>query len=158
MARLLTPAVNGDQLLVTLDNEKLTAIAKEMAVPVAEARKNAMLSQAMSQMRQITMACVMYANENKGKWPDDLKALAKYLGGNKQIMTNPLHPELTPGFIYLKPGNARGGSPWEKMVLYAAHKDFGAGVCALKREPPKTRAIPTGIRHARLRVIVNTTL
>src|SRR5205823_5799762 len=83
----------------------------------------------MSNMRQITMACMMYAAENKGKWPEDLKALDKYLRNNvKQVMTNLLQPELVPGFIYIKPANPRAGAN-EKMVLYAAHKEFGSGVC-----------------------------
>jgi hypothetical protein len=132
MAKLLTPEVKNDQLVLTANNDKLMAIAKELAIPMAAARQQAVQAVTMSNMRQILMCCQMYANENKGKYPDDLKGIEKYLRGNvKQVMTNPAHPELDPAFVYLKPGNAAGRAgqqAWERAVLYAAHKEFGAGV------------------------------
>jgi prepilin-type processing-associated H-X9-DG protein len=51
-----------------------------MGLPrMANARQSAQRVACMSNMRQIAMACNMYAADNKGKLPDKLGALTQYL-------------------------------------------------------------------------------
>ena len=117
LAKMLTPQVNGSDLVLTADNAKLLAIAKEVGPQVMEARRQAMLAQSLSLERQIVMACQMYANDHKGIWPDDLKATQKYIR----------NPRMLSGFVYLKP-TAPTNRPSETPVLYESHKEFGSGV------------------------------
>jgi prepilin-type processing-associated H-X9-DG protein len=126
-AKLITPTLTNDQLVLTADKAKLIAVVKEMIPSLRRAREAANRVASMSNMRQILMGCVMYANDNNGKWPDDLKGIAKYVP-NPVVMKNPHHPDLNPAFIYLKPKNIRGGNPGQMMVLYESHKNFGDGI------------------------------
>lgn len=129
-AKLLTPQVKNDQVTLNFDNARLMNVAKELTIPLAQSRQNAIRAQTMSNMRQILMACQMFAAENKGKLPKDLKSLDKYLGANvKRVMTNPLNPTTDPGFIYIPLPDLRMPNAGQTVMLYAAHKEFGQGVC-----------------------------
>lgn len=59
------------------------------------ARLNAQRVAGMSNLRQIGVAMMMYANENKGYLPPDLATLAadKYLGANPQVFIRPGSPD-----------------------------------------------------------------
>ena len=119
MAKLLTPTVNNDQIVATADNDKLTAIAKEMAPVFAEGHKRAQASMVMSTERQFLMGCIMYANTNKGKWPDDLKQIKQFVPNVEQMLTNPNHPDLKPGYVYIKPSSMKNAS--QTLVIYESH-------------------------------------
>lgn len=59
-------------------------------IPALErARESARQTACMSQMRQLGMGIMMYANDHKGQLPPDLGALLPYLGGNALIMICP---------------------------------------------------------------------
>ena len=62
MAKLLTPAMNNDQVVLAADKVKLLAIAKELGPQIAEARKHAMIAKSMSNEKEILVACLMYWN------------------------------------------------------------------------------------------------
>ena len=128
---LITPSVAGDQVVLTLDNDKLMAMAKELQPAIVEARSHARRIAGASNIRQLLMACQMYMAEHKGQWPDDLKATEKYLGGAAgaaNVMKNPARPEMNPAYVYVKPAVVPVPKPAETVVVYEAHKDFGAGV------------------------------
>jgi hypothetical protein len=128
IAQMITPTLAGSQLTVTADKAKIVAFTKELVTPMREARRHAQRVAAMSNMRQILMACQMYSAENKGKFPEDLKALGKYLNNNAQVMKNPARPDVNPPFIYIKPASQRGNTS-QRVVLYESHKEFGTGIC-----------------------------
>jgi prepilin-type processing-associated H-X9-DG protein len=128
---LLTPTVQNDQLILELKEAQLMTVASALAGPLHEARLQAMRVQSMSNIRQILLACHMYAADNQGQWPDDLTGLEKYFGAGEQakrIMTNPLRPEVKPAYVYLKPADPGGADAASKAVLYESHTDFGRGV------------------------------
>ncbi len=126
---LITPSVQGDQVVLALDNDKLMAMAKELQPAVVAARNQAQHVAGASNVRQLLMACHMYMAEHKGQWPDDLKATEKYLGASAaMVMKNPSRPEMNPAFVYVKPAVVPVPRPAETVVVYEAHKDFGAGV------------------------------
>jgi prepilin-type processing-associated H-X9-DG protein len=131
---LLTPQVQGSQLVLALDAKQLNQVAVAMREPLMRARQTAMRVQSASNIRQMLQACLLHANENKGQYPADLKALeaamAKFMPEPamvKRIMTNPAKPEIQPAYVYIKPakGNA---APAETVVIYESHKDFGDGI------------------------------
>jgi prepilin-type processing-associated H-X9-DG protein len=131
--KLLAPTIQGDQVLISLDEKQLVALAGEMKGPLALSKEQALRVRAMSNMRQILMACIMYNNDNK-KWPEDLKSLEKYLprmaaggGGKNPLLTDPRHPDADPAFIYCKPAEPIL-QPAEAVVLYESHNDFTGGV------------------------------
>jgi prepilin-type processing-associated H-X9-DG protein len=129
---LLTPQVQGSQLVTSLDAKQMNELAVAMREPVARARQQAMRVRSMSNMRQILMTCMMSMNENKGQWPADMKALeaavAKYARGQnaKMILANPNRPGVAPAYVYIKPAQKQPDP--QTVVLYESHKEFGEGV------------------------------
>jgi prepilin-type processing-associated H-X9-DG protein len=67
--------LGGEQSLATVVVPGLAAVALPA---VANARRQAMMMQNMSNLRQIGVATIMYANENKGNLPPDLGATLQY--------------------------------------------------------------------------------
>ena len=77
-----------------------------------------------SNMKQILLACIMYAQDNKDQWPDSLQDLTpRRLAGDTLI--NPGQPERENGYIYIKPSTPI--SP-QQVVLYEAHDSWGDGI------------------------------
>jgi len=129
---LLTPQAQGSQLVLNLDAKQANEVAAALREPLARARQVALRVQSSSNIRQILQACLLYANENKGKYPDDMKALqaamAKFNPGMvKRVMTNPAHPEIQPAYVYIKPAKGNAATA-ETVVIYESHKDFGNGI------------------------------
>jgi hypothetical protein len=87
---------------------------------LAQARKQALIVQSMSNMRQLVMGCTIYAEDNKGEWPDNLDLItAKYLGGRKDLLADPQHPEMKSAYTYIKPSKAQmNQKPSQTIVLY----------------------------------------
>ena len=132
---LITPHAQGSQLVANLDAKQVNLLAVAMKEPLARSRQVAMRVQSASNIRQLLQTCLLFANENKGKYPEDFKALQaaipKYMGANPQnaqrVLTNPRHPEIQPGYVYIKPPKGNAASA-ETVVIYESHKDFGDGI------------------------------
>ena len=119
----MKPRAEGDRLLLTLDDPGLRQMAGAfLAGPLRQARANAQWVMSASNMRQILLVCHMWANENNGQWPDDLrpddlaKALKKY-ELPATVMDNPLKPGT--GYTYVKPP-AKVENPSALIVLHDA--------------------------------------
>jgi len=126
---LALPAVQNDQLILDLDNAKAVKLAHQMATIFKMQRQQTQRVASMNNMRQLVMGCIMYSNDHKGTWPDKLDAIDKYVGMKKdQLLTNPMHPDLKPGFVYVKPANSN--NPSRTMVLYESHTKWEGGVNA----------------------------
>ena len=144
-AKIIAPTLQGDRVVIALDEKQLVALAGEMRGPLTLSKEQALRVRTMSNMRQILVACIMYHNDNS-KWPDDLKSLTKYLngggggapvgapgpggagpGGKNAVLINPRRPDAEPGFIYCKPAEPIL-QPAETVVMYESHKDFADGV------------------------------
>jgi len=131
---LLTPQAQGSQLVLGLDAKQLNQLAVAMREPLMRGRVAALRVQSASNIRQLLQGCLLYSNENKGKYPANLKELEKSMAGfiddPKQlqaIFTNPRKPDVKPAYVYIAPakGNA---APADVVVIYESHKDFGDGV------------------------------
>src|SRR5439155_10783394 len=129
MVQLLTPVARGDQVLLTLDDKQLIALATELKGPLEFQKQRALAVRSAGNIRQVLMACIMYSNDHKGQWPDDFKAMDNYFRGPqaKEVLTNSAKPDLKPAYVYLKP-QLPLAEPYKVMVVYESHTDFGGGV------------------------------
>jgi hypothetical protein len=113
----LTPKREGDRLVVSLDDARLREAGTLLSTTLVRARTQAQQVQSISQMKQLVLACHMWANEHKREWPDDLAAAAKAYDVPKQMLVNPARPKS--GYTYLKPPkDAKDGGT--RIVLYEA--------------------------------------
>lgn len=80
--------------------------------------------QSASNMKQILLSCIMYAQEHENQWPDSLQDLTNY-GLTRDTLNNPRQPERENGYIYIKPSTPI--LP-QQVVLYEAHDSWGNGI------------------------------
>jgi prepilin-type processing-associated H-X9-DG protein len=128
---LLTPQVQGSQLVTSLDTKDIKQAAVAMKEPLGRARQVALRVRSASNIRQILQVCMLHSNDNKGVWPADMKELeksmAKFGGPNsKQVLTNPQKPTVQPAYVYIKPAKKQPDP--QTVVVYESHKDFGDGI------------------------------
>ena len=131
---LLTPQPQGSQLVLSLDARQLNELAVAMREPLMRGRMAALRVQSASNIRQLLQGCLLYANDNKGKYPANLQELEKSMlaympepAQIKQILTNPARPEQKPAYVYIAPAQGFKAGP-DVVVIYESHKDFGDGV------------------------------
>ena len=131
---LLTPRVQGSQLVLALDAKQINQVAVAMREPLMRGRQAALRVQSASNIRQILQSCLLYANENKGQYPADMKELEKAMAQwmpepamVKRVLTNPRQPDVKPAYVYIKPAEGVK-APAETVVIYESHKDFGDGI------------------------------
>lgn len=98
----IIPKVEGDRLVLSLDEQGLAALVDGLAPALAAAREHARLQQSSSHVRQIVMACMLYANDNKNQWPDTLEQVIPRYGGHN-LLINPRRPDEKIGYVYHKP-------------------------------------------------------
>lgn len=81
-------------------------------------------SQTASNMRQILLTCLVYAQDHEGRWPDSLKDLTQR-GLAKDTLNNPRQPEREIGYVYVKPRTPLSPS---QIVLYEKYDSWGDGI------------------------------
>lgn len=126
---ILKPTVAGDHLTIKMNSDQVNTLVDKVMIPVvARARVQAQAAMSMSNMRQILMACIMYSNDHKGVWPDqiDLATLKEY-GIDERTFTNPRQVQRKDGYVYVKPAKDPKNAA-EAMVIYEAFDQFGMGV------------------------------
>ena len=134
MVTLLTPQAQGNQLLLSLDGNQLNQLAVAMREPLMRGRQAALRVQSASNIRQMLQGCMLYANENKGKYPPTLQELEKSMAAimedakrMQQVFTNPTKPDVKPGYVYVPPAQGFKATP-DTVVIYESHKDFADGI------------------------------
>jgi prepilin-type processing-associated H-X9-DG protein len=131
---LLTPHVEGRQLVLALDAKQINELAVAMREPLARGRQAALRVKSASNIRQLIQTCLLYSNDNRGKYPPNLqeleKAMVQWMPEPKQvkdILTNPARPDVKPAYVYIPPAKGNAAPP-ETVVIYESHKDFGDGI------------------------------
>jgi len=81
-------------------------------------------SQTQSNMMEILRNCLVYTQENEGKWPDSLQDLTQY-GLSKDTLNNPRYPKREIGYVYLKLSKPLSPS---QVVLYEVYDSWGDGI------------------------------
>lgn len=115
------------RLTVSLDKAGASAVLGALVQPLAAARERANRVRSASNMRMILQGVMLYANDHKGAWPDDLKVLIKEADLNPVVFRNPRNPEADPAYVYLKPADPAKG-PGDLIVLYEDPKTVTEGV------------------------------
>lgn len=113
----LKPKQAGDRLELTLDAATFERIGVTVVGgPVQQQRDAARRQASASNLRQLSLVCIMWADEHKGEWPDKLEdAAKKYVAGGK-VFDNPSHPGT--GYTYVKPPARPKKGPAEVVVIY----------------------------------------
>ncbi|MDB5171518.1 MAG: hypothetical protein JWN51_291, partial [Phycisphaerales bacterium] len=129
LAGLAAPQVEGNRLVVTLDAaNKSKELASAVLIPsLMRARQTAERVRSASNLRQLLLGAIMYANENKNAWPDKLEQIKPYMGDEKlfkAVMINPIRPEQTPGYTYRKPA---GQGSARTIVMHETYTQWPAG-------------------------------
>jgi hypothetical protein len=104
----------GDRLVLAMDDAKLSDLAGVISSGMVMARGNALRVKSMSHMRQLILECVLWANDHKNEWPDDLAAAAKAYGAG-DTLKNPRGGKS--GYKYVKPARDAKNSN-ERIVIY----------------------------------------
>ena len=94
-------------------------LAAPMIQSFVQARKSVETVKSQSNIRQLLMTCVMFANDNKGVWPASLQDAAEAAGlGGMQfnlILTNPRSAAAGAGYVYVQPPKLAGA---DRVVIY----------------------------------------
>jgi prepilin-type processing-associated H-X9-DG protein len=112
----LAPKTEGDRLVLLLDKEGLDKLSGTVAAAMVRARDIATRVQSSSNIRQLLQTCMLWANENRGNWPDELPAAMKAFDLPPQVAVNPAMPKT--GYTYVKPDKAEKNP--NRMVIYEA--------------------------------------
>ena len=132
---IVTPTVVGDKLVLALDQPAMESVTALGMPALFAAREQARRAQSASNLRQLALCVIMYANDNKGRLPEKFPAdLAPYLGGDaalNAVLVNPSRPGKTPGYVFVVPEGAKQltdvRKPAETIVLYEAYEAWPAG-------------------------------
>ncbi len=134
IVKAVSPEVVGDQLKVSLDTPKIQDLARKVGPAIHRARGQAVRVQSASNLRQITVGVMMYANEHKGELPKDLQAdLKPYLGTPEyiqQLFTNPQQPDRKPGYVYVRPADkiTQVKATAQTVLAYESFDKWGEGI------------------------------
>lgn len=124
MVQILAPRLETQRMIVEVKTEQVPQLVTTVVPALMRAREHAKEVMSMSNMRQLLMGVVMYANEHRNAYPDKLEDVAKYMGGPQMIqrlMTNPVRPQQQPGYVYIKPKTEAGkpvANASETAILY----------------------------------------
>ncbi len=113
-------------VVLTLETDTL----QQFLPLVLATQRKATHVQSVSNMKQIVLACTLYANDHQDIWPADLKIVAKQYSLKDQAFINPLDPTRKDPYVYLEPKTKRRVTPPTDIILYEAHEDTAIDVAA----------------------------
>jgi len=110
----------GSGMEVGLRSVAVAGVGAGVALPaITRARTQARRVSSMSNLKQMALAVIMYAEDNDGKCPPDLEAVKPY-GVDDRVLQSPRKPNgfSGPSYIYI-PGLSRNiQGPAETIVVY----------------------------------------
>jgi len=98
-----------------------TAVGLGVAMPaLARAKSQAKRTVSMSNLKQLTLATIMYADDNDGNFPENFDQIKEYAGDSK-VLESPMKPKdfNGPSYIYVQGhSNKAGTSPAKDIIIY----------------------------------------
>ena len=91
-----------------------------MMPALARAKSQARRVVSISNLRQLSLASILYAEDHNGTLPENFKQMEKYIGTSK-VLESPLKPKDFNGPSYiLIPGHSTksGGQSWKTIIIY----------------------------------------
>jgi len=122
----VTPTVKADRLELMLTPQQTEVLIQDILKPMfVVLRIEAELTQSVSHMRQILVACNSYANDHQGQWPETLQVLVEAQKLDVKLLNNPRCPERKVGYVYIPPGpNRKKFFVDQHIVLYELYDEW----------------------------------
>jgi len=116
---------------IALPKEHLTEIITAFQPPFGEAREQGKRAVSLNNLKQITLASIMYADDHAGKFPDNLEQLYPY-HRNPKILESPRKPKdfIGPSYIYVAGLNLRMRDVPRIIIFYENPVFCSDGICA----------------------------
>lgn len=134
MLASLKPRLQGDRITIDLSPDDTQKLATTVAGAMIGARTAALRTVVMSNLRQLSVGVIMYANDHQGALPKDLGSdLDKYLGANsKQLWIDPLRPNDTKPYVYIRLADKLSdvNQPASAIMIYENHTTWDSGINA----------------------------
>ena len=105
IAGLRPKADEAHRLTLSIDGTTAGgAFGEGVVAGLKNARENARMAQAANHVRQLLLACLMYASDRNGEWPESFQQLVdlKYLD-RPDILKNPRSEGGAGSFVYVRP-------------------------------------------------------
>lgn len=115
----VTPSVKADRLELVLTSRQTETLIQDILKPMfVVLRIEERLRKSRRQMKQILLACIIYAEDHQDQWPETLQILVEAQKLDAKLLVNPRIPPRKVGYVYLKPGPNRKKFPAAHIVLY----------------------------------------
>jgi hypothetical protein len=90
-----------------------------MMPALSKARNQARGAVSMSNLRQLSIAAIIYADENNGSFPENFEQINKYIGSSK-VLESPLKPKnfTGPCYIYVQGHSKKTVDPARSIIIY----------------------------------------
>jgi prepilin-type processing-associated H-X9-DG protein len=126
--KLLRPTLAGDRLTLSMDTPAADRLFAALKPALEKARATAKATQSASNLRQIGMAVMMYANDNQGALPANFAALTPNYLPTDEVFANPRDPARgKQAYVYVKPAEAKLNDvkdASQRVLAYEAHDAF----------------------------------
>ncbi|MBC7783037.1 MAG: hypothetical protein H7144_04285 [Burkholderiales bacterium] len=120
----LRPEAKDQRLTVTLDKRLTSTLIGQGVFGMRMAQQQSTRVQSATHIRQITMAIHLHSASNGGALPATMEDLKTQLGPNfATLMINPDAPNQKPGYIYVKPVEAKINlikNTGQRLLVYEA--------------------------------------
>lgn len=121
--------VQADRVRIDVDSKQSIALAAQIGRSMRTARQVAARQRSVSNIRQLMLGCIMYANNVKGShFPDTLDQMLREQDISPQVLINPTRPQEKPGYVYVKPPEPASQPPADRLVMYEKFDDFDGGI------------------------------
>jgi len=125
---IITPQVKDNQLTIEISPEQAEFAFQKLLVPFFH--YEIVWRERSSRLKNLDMMVLIYANENRNQWPDNLGVLLKDGHVKKEDLRNPVRPDLEVGYILVKPAVPldKLKDPSQTILIYEAYKQWGEGI------------------------------
>jgi len=129
LVRPPSPRVDGDRVIFTVDEKPLLSLVRQFPGGPRRGALAAYRVKSASNLRQLILACLIYANDHKNEFPDSLEEALKGVDLPRDVMTNPSDPARKPGYVYVKPPSLKDLTHAERRVVaYEAFDKWDGGI------------------------------
>ncbi|MDB5291703.1 MAG: hypothetical protein JWL69_2944, partial [Phycisphaerales bacterium] len=129
LVRPPSPKIEGDRVIFTVDEKSLLSLARQFPEGPRRGALAAYRVKSASNIRQLILACLIYANEHKNEFPDSLEESLKGMDMPRDVMTNPSDPARKPGYVYVKPPPLKDLAHADsRVVVYEAFDAWDTGI------------------------------
>ncbi|HEY8750206.1 MAG TPA: hypothetical protein VIM11_19635 [Tepidisphaeraceae bacterium] len=121
--------VQKDRVVIDLQGDLTNQLAARVTDGVRLARENARRMQAMNQIKQLLLVCIVWANGNKeSQFPASMEEAIKAAKVPDQLLANPRQPADKTGYNYVRPSDGIKAD-FQRLVIYEKFTQWDGGIC-----------------------------